>query len=226
MNRIRKHGDKYEVLVTPHHTYDSAMEIIYGGFKDENLTGYSIRTFNTLQEAQDIAFSMPDIFWHKMISDHIDNYKNLHKKIKNILNDYLIIAQYDGHLMTPEEIKNSMFNRVKRNDAAFRLYNNLNDIICFKIINPWTDNCVEISKILMKISDLKINKHYVVNKAIYLIGETDLSTTYQIIIMPTMINQFIEWKIKHPEASQNSLSNMLNQCIQMQVGIDKNLIVR
>jgi hypothetical protein len=41
-----------------------------------------------------------------------------------------------------------------------------------------------------------------------------------------MINQFIEWKIKHPEASQNSLSNMLNQCIQMQNGIDKNLIVR
>jgi hypothetical protein len=226
MNRIRKHGDKYEVLITPFNVYDSAMEIIYGSFKDENLSGYSIRTFNTLQEAQDIAFNMPDIFWHKMTSDHIDNYKNLYKQIKNILDDYLIIAEYNGHLMTPEEIKNVMFNRIKRNDYAFRLYNNLNDIISFKIVNPWTENCIEISKILIKTHELKIKKHFVVNKAIFLIGETDLNTTYQIIILPTLINQFIEWKIKHPEASQNSLSNTLNQSILLQQSIDKVLIIR
>ena len=140
MNRIRKHGDKYEVLITPFHVYDSAQEISYGGFKDENLAGYSIRTYNTLQEAQDIAFGLPDIFWHKMVSDHVDNYKILQKKIKDILNDYMIVSDFSGHLMTPEELKNSMFNRVKRNDVAFRLYNNLNDIISFKIVNPRTNN--------------------------------------------------------------------------------------
>jgi hypothetical protein len=44
--------------------------------------------------------------------------------------------------------------------------------------------------------------------------------------MSTLINQFIEWKKLHPEASQNSLSNMLNQSIEMQNVIDKNIIVR
>jgi hypothetical protein len=226
MNRIRKHGDKYEVLVTPYHMYDSQMEIILGGWRDENLTGYSIKTFDTLQAAQEEAYNYPDIFWNKLISDHVEYYKILSKTLQNLLNDYLVIAELKCHLMTADELKYSMFNRIKRNDAAFRLYNNLNDIICFKIINPWTFNCIEISKKLIQVAELRIIKHFVVNKALYLIGETPLGTTYQIIVMSTLINQFIEWKKLHPEASQNSLSNMLNQSIEMQNVIDKNIIVR
>jgi hypothetical protein len=53
MNRIRKHGYKFEVLVTPFRKYDASMETILGGWRDENLGGYSIKTFNSLAEAQD-----------------------------------------------------------------------------------------------------------------------------------------------------------------------------
>lgn len=226
MNRIRKIDDKYEVLVTPVRRYDSAMELILGGWSDEKLAGYEIKTFDSINDALVESYKYPQILWSKLISDNVDNFKNLQKTIKNILSDNMFIFEMKSILMTPEQLKNTMFDRVKRDDAKFRLFNNLNDIVCFQLINPWTKNCIELSKILIKTSSLRIVKQYVVNKAIYLVGETATGNTFQIIIMPTIISQFIEWKEIHPSATQQVLENMLSNITKLQTVVDKALVIR
>jgi len=221
MNRIRKFSNKYEVLITPYHKFDSAMEIIMGGWKSEDLVGYSIKTFDFMDDALEEAYKYPNIIWNKLSSDHIENYKDLYTHIQDLLNDHLYITEFKGRLLSGDDIKETMFNRVKRNDLQFRLYNNLDDIISFQIINPWTSNCVNISKMLIKKYDLRIIKNEVVNKIICLTGETTVGTTYEIKIIPTIMFQLIEWNKLHPNVNKTNLDTLMPQYIKLQDTIDR-----
>lgn len=226
MNRIRKVNNLYEVLITPHHVYDSSMELILGNWKDEDLADYSIKTFDTLNDAMAESYLHPDILWNKLSDDHIDNFKILNKKIREIIEKYNFIVDIKSSLLTGNQIKNCMFDRVKRNDGTFRLINQMNDIISFYIINPWTNNCAELGKIIVKDTSFKIIKHSIFNKIINLVGETDIGTTYQIIILPTLMYQFIEWKNKDRQLNQNTISNNLSQIIKAQDMLDKTVVLR
>jgi hypothetical protein len=162
----------------------------------------------------------------KLISDNFEQFNRLQPIIKDILKENLFIFEMKSLLMTQEELKHTMFDRVKRNDVKFRLFNNLNDIICFHLVNPWTKNCMELSKILIQHPDLRIVKKNVINRAICLVGEMATGTTFQIIVMPTLIDQFLEWKKIHRGTSSQTVSDMLIQSTKLQDTIDATMIIR
>lgn len=226
MNRIRKYGDKWQVLVTPYQQYNNSFEILRGFWTDEHIHNYNIEDFDTLNDAQGRAFEMPDIEWVKLIIMYKNAYHDIQKSIKHILDKNEYIVQFESKYMDPEMAKEAMFNRVMNNGRRFSLIKNMNDIISFHVINPWSVNIKEISDVLIKNKHLNIIKFYINNNMIHLIGKTDFGMTYEIGLWPTVLYNWSCWSKMHTEINNDVRINSLNEMIKTQKIIDNGYVIR
>lgn len=226
MNRLRQYNDKYQVLITPYHRFDSDASLMLGGWNDPDLKGYKILTFDTMEEAMGEAFNHPDILWNRLIEFHKDIYVELYMRIKNKITANGIVCEYDPYLLTGEQLKNIMFDRVMNYGERFRLTYNMNDIICFHITNPWTKNLKIIMKILQNDSRLRITK-YTYESGIYrLVGETSLGTSYEIVLWTTVLGNWGKWCYLHPNIPKEQIEKNLQNALMTQSEIDNRQYIR
>lgn len=227
MNRIRKFGNKYQVLITPTFIYSPSMELMLGNWTDEKLRNYQVIDFSDLQSAQCEALKWPDIDWYKLSLIHKDAYYDIYKQIKSDIYQHKFMVDIEGKYSQPDVIKEIMFDRVLANGNRFSLAYNMNDIIGFHIINPWTKNLEELSKILERDRMLKIYKKYESHGVITLIGITDVSTSYEIKLWPTLLSQWARWTYYNRYNNKTSVAlDSLKEIVMMQEKIDKNFVIR
>lgn len=193
MNRIRKFNNKYQVLITPNYTTNPSIELLLGYILDENIMKFSIKEFDSLNDALALALSFPDLDWNKLISIHKDIFFQLNNTIKQNLNYHKFIYDYKFNILTPQQLKNLIFNRVMRNGKRFIEFYNFNDIISFDIINPYTNNLIQIKNVLKNISKLNIVKIIQTNTHIKLIGITQNNSPYEIRLWNTLMYDYIYW---------------------------------
>lgn len=226
MNRIRQHNGKHQVIITPHHRFDTGFELMLGNWTDSKLKNYSIKEFTNLEDAQCEALLYPDIDWLKIVLFHKEIYLKLHKIIKSELETNNFIVDFEAKIMTADELKNTMFNRVMQYGKRFNLSYNLNDIIGFHIINPWNSNLNEIKQILIKNKTLRISKIHEVKGSIKLIGVTDIGTTYEITLWPTLIAQWARWVSKEKNLSEKAIDDAFNDAVKAQEQINNTINLR
>lgn len=235
MNRVRKYNNIYQVLVTPHQKYNVGFEFLLGSWTDEGLMGFEVREYPTYYEAECMADQHPDINWDQLVDYHKDAYIFLRDEIKSVLDHTKIAVQFKSQLMTAEQAKNKMFDRVirgqetlqeKNSTSGFRIIFDMNDIISFTIVNPWTRNLIEIEQFLFNNARLRLIHVVRKNNVTHLIGRTDLGTSYEIILVPSVLNNWMEWKVLHPEMGLPYHMATLKNCIKTQKSVDETLCLR
>lgn len=234
MNRIRKLDDnKYQVLITPTLNIFPDSPLLVGNWDDESLRNYKVLTFETLNEAQCEAFKYPDIDWYRFILNHQPIIQRLEILLRQIVDEFQFDVQFIPKLMTPEEFKNRMFDRVLLNGQRFNLKYDFSDIISFTIANPWSMNLYKLAKIIenykvhLHRDDLRIkHKKILDGKIISLIGITEFGTTYEIKLLPTMLYQWALWVRKNPEKTDGEIKQVYSNQLKLQGIIDKNQIIR
>lgn len=218
MNRIREVDAGYQVLVSPHRKYDVGFEFMLGSWTDEGLEGFRVLEFDTYDQAECEALRHPDINWEMLHDFHKDQFEMFYRIVKNILDYSEIAAELVPTLMKPNQIKNTMMNRVLKGQINsqsndFRLAYDMNDIITYVIHNPWSSNLDRIRSFLVGESRLNIYKSYVINNIIHIVGRTDIGTTYEILLCPTIMYHWMK--------NQNKTSSSLVKVIKAQQAIDK-----
>lgn len=196
MNRIRKINRIYQVLITPDFQISPDSSLLIGNLEDESLRNFFVLQFDTLNDAQCEAFKYPDIDWYRIISNHQHIFNRLDSTIRNILDNGGINYEIKSTLISPENFKNIIFDRVLLGGNRSNLRFNSYEIINFTILNPWTNNLYNISNILENYrahlyrDDLRIKfKKILDGKIICLFGYTEYGTTYEIKLIPTLIHQ-------------------------------------
>jgi len=193
MNRIRKYNNVYQVLITPNFTTNPSIELLLGYILDENIIKFSIKEFDSLNDALALALSFPDLDWNKLISIHKDIFFQLNNTIKQNLNYHKFVYDYKYHILTPQQLKNLIFNRVMFNGKRFIEFYNFNDIISFDIINPYTNNLIQIKNVLKNISKLNIIKIIQTKTHIKLIGISQINSPYEIRLWNSLMYDYIYW---------------------------------
>lgn len=225
MNRIRKVGNIYQVLLTPTYEYSPNFEIMLGNWMESNLRNFKVIEFNSLNDALGEAYKYPDIDWNKLVSIHYDAYEKIVPMITQIMHKQKRIVEIDAKLANPTEVKNLMFDRISRLGNRFTLIYNANDVISINIVNPWSQNLKDIATFLQKIPELRIVRKYYSRGIVHLIGETEMNTTYEIKLWPTLIYNWAKW-VAFENISQASAKQILNQIIEKQNIIDDGIIIR
>lgn len=229
MNRIRNNNNVFQVLLTPTQPTNAGFELIRGdmvSFDDSYLRDYKILSYDTLGAAQDIAFNYPDIDWDGLVLLHNNVYIDLKRLIEKDLRQYKISADFEPHMMNAVELKETMFNRVENAGDRFNLSYQLNDIISFTIVNMWTANLDLITSILVNDRRLRIKKVQKIGPMIKLIGITDVSTAYEIRLIPTVISQYLKWIQRYNITSEKAKKIMLERAEKQQKEIDNNFVIR
>lgn len=180
MNRIRQINNKYQVLITPHKRFDSGIELMLGNWTDLHFGGFSIKTFNSLEDATILAFQMPDINWDQLVLFHKDIFNKLFNIIIYEINVNDIDVYIKPKLLNSHQIKHLMFERVLNKNDNFRLNYHMNDIISFNIIHNDQHLLNELSNILSVNQALRISFKTNSTNSITLVGITDLGTSYEI----------------------------------------------
>jgi len=233
MNRIRKFEDGYQVLITPNLKIFPDSPLLVGNWQDENLRNYEVLTFKTLNDAQCEAFKYPDIDWFRFILNHEEIFRRLESLIKEIIDKFGYNVQLVSKLMTPEEFKNTMFNRVIANGNRFNLRHSFNDIISFSIINPWTTNLHTLAKIIQNYrihlhrDDLRLKEKRIIDgKIISMVGLTEFGTTYEIKFIPSILYNWAEWCREHPNKTEQEIMDLYKQLLISQNKIDNGVIIK
>jgi hypothetical protein len=226
MNRIREYNFKYQVLITPTMPMHTGYELMMGNWTDEHLRNYYVLEFDNMGDAQCEAFKHPDIDWEKMSLMHQNVYYDLKNVIKKILNDHKFIGEFQPKILSPNELKNTMFDRVMYYGKRFTLRYNFNDSIGFHIVNPFTKNLIEISKYLEVDPRLRIHRKFINNGVIHLIGRTDLGTTFEIGLWPTMIAQWARWAEENPQISTENKKYSFLEAVKKQEKMDSGFEIR
>ena len=226
MNRIREYNYRYQVLITPTMPFNSSFELMLGNWTDEHLRNYYILEFDNLGDAQCEAFTHPDLDWDKLVLLHQNAYYDIQKIIKEILKSYNFIGEIQPRILSPEELKQNMFDRVMYYGKRFTLKYKMNDIIAFHIINPFSKNLEKVSEYLENDSRLKIIRKFVNNGVIHLIGKTDVGTTYEIGLWPTMISQWARWAEENPQISNENKKYTFMESIKKQEQLDSGFEIR
>lgn len=226
MNRIRKYENKYQVLITPCKFENDGIVEMLGYLTDDNLIKCKIAEFSNLNDALDESFKYPDLNWERLIQFHKDIYVELYRRIKLTLDKNCLIYEIEPKLTTGEEIKQIIFNRVMNNCKRFILTYNLNDVIGYHIINPWSKNLKEIEKILKNDPNLRITRKEEINGVIRFICNTTISTTYEIIVWPSLIVNWAKWILKNPTLQQKVKVSSLNDILNTQKMIDSSVNLR
>lgn len=229
MNRVRRVGSTYQCLLSPHRKYDTGFESLIGSWTDESMIGFEVRTYPTYTEAECQAIEMPDINWDRLVEFHKDQYMFLKNVINNVLERTDIATDFKHYLATPIQAKNRMFDRVikgqnmlaERNSTlGFRTVYNMNDIISFVIVNPWSQNLRTLADKFIRTERLNIFNKIEKDGAIQLVGRTDIGTTYEILLVTSVINNWIVWREKNTHISPDRVKSALKNCIKTQKLID------
>lgn len=237
MNRIRKYNNKYQVLITPYQKYNQGFEFLLGSWTDEGLMGFEVMTFDTYFDAECEAENHPDINWEQLVDFHKDIYVALKVRIQETIDHTKMSLGFKTRLMTPEQTKEKMFDRVLRGQEmiqtnesdsyqGFRIIHDMNDIVSFTIVNPWTKNLEEMEKHLLEYSRLNLFRKIKKNNITHLIGRTDIGTTYEIILVPSILDNWMEWRRLNNKLSAPQHLNALNSCIKAQRMIDSTIALR
>jgi len=233
MNRIRKVGDIYQVLITPYMKVAPDVPLLIGNWDDENLRNYSIISYDNLGDAQCEAFNYPDIDWHRIALNHEHIFIRLKKTISDLLERYNFKVEFKADIMDGEILKNTMFNRVERDGERFNLRFAMNDLISFTIINPWGNNLFKISHMLenhrehLARDDLRIRyKKVLDNKIIILNGYTELGTIYEVRLVPTTIDHWAMWMREIGFTKMEYGMKLYKDILKQQDYVDKNIVIR
>lgn len=226
-NRIRKYKDKYQVLITNPRSnmYDSTGEMI-GNWTDDHLRNHKIEEYSNSEDAMICAYNFPDLNWESIVSYHKEIYKHLYTIIKSELEEHNFIVELEPKIMTAEELKNVMFDRIMQFGDRFTLSYNLNDVIGFHIVNPWGKNLREIFRVLKKNRRLKIIRYEHEHGVIRAIGETDIGSLYEINLWPTLVANWARWVNRHPELSKKAVDSALKDILRTQQQIEKSINIR
>ena len=230
MNRVRKFGDKYQVLITPDGLNNPSFEVLLDMWKEPVFSNFYIEEYDSLNDGLYHSLKHPDLDWSKLVSIHQYIYTKLTNEVESVLNQSKITAEFIPHIVTPEELKNNMFDRVMVNGQRFTLVQQMNDIISFDIVCPWTTNLETLSKLLQRVSCLRVlyvKPDIKQNKVIYIVGETDIGTTYEIRLWPTLMYNWSKWveKNKHNPATKQIAFDMLQKIKQQQKQLDESLVL-
>lgn len=217
MNRIRKINNTYQVLVNQNYTTNPSIELTLGSLTDEKLLNYEIVEFQSMQDALNLAYNMPDINFNKISSSCVDAYKRLNKLIQRYLKNMSIT--FKSKLLNPNELKTITFDRISNLGNRFTFLYNFNDVIAFDIINPWTNNLINISNILVNIPELNIIRIEKQQTHIKLVGLTEMNTTFEIRLWTSLIYNFMEWIYKNNK-NINHYQNKLLNILQQQIILD------
>ena len=227
MNRIRRtNKGTYEVLITPHRRFDSGIELILGGWTDTGLRGFTVKEFTDLSDAENESNDHSTLDWKYLVSLQKSPFDYLHGELLKSLSKTDILHTVEPKLLTSDEAKNVMFERVKIYGDRFRLCYNFNDLITFKITNPWTDNLNNIAEILKLNPNLKLIRQYTNNNVIYLIGQTDNNTTYEILLCPTLIDHWSKWINRNSHLPEEVSTRTFNNTIKQQAYLDSTHILK
>jgi hypothetical protein len=194
MNRIRKTIDgTFQVLTTPHRKYDVGFEFMLGGWTDEGMLGFKVLEFDNYADAECEAMRHPDISWERLHEFHKDQYSLFGDIVSKVLDHSRITSNFYPNLMAPKQIKHTMMNRVlkmqkamniqdselydDKTDTSFRLSYDMNDIITYVVVNPWSSNLNRLRSFLISETRLNIYKSHNLNGIIHLVGRTDINTT-------------------------------------------------
>ena len=99
-------------------------------------------------------------------------------------------------------------------------------MIIVDIIQPKEDIAIEISKYLEVDPRLRIHRKFVNNGVIHLIGRTDLGTTFEIGLWPTMIAQWARWADENPQISNENKKYSFLEAIKKQEKMDSGFEIR
>lgn len=223
MNRVRKYDGIYQVLLTPNNNMSPDSSLLTGNWLDPTFKDFGVLNFDNMNDAVYESLKYPDINWSKIILDHTEIFKQLYRKIFGLIARRNISVQFIPKLMTPEELKNEMFNRVMNNND-FNLFDNFTDIISFTIVYPWTRKLSDISGMLQReiYDGYKIqHKKTYYGKIIELIGYTPYGTPYQIRLLPNVLHQYI---LGMPITRIKYNDNFAN-LLKTQDNLDKNTMV-
>lgn len=228
MNRIREVNGKYQVLHTPNFGVAPTMEIIAGNWEDSHLRGFKIEEYPTLSDAQMAAFRMPDLDWYELVRMNVDHFHQLHRIIKQDLQDHKFIVDIKPNLMDPATLKDTTFRRATKLGERFTLTYDMNDIISFCIVNPWSKNLNEIAKVLKYDPRLRIRHIKSYDKMIHLIGTTELGTMFEIKLWPTIMYQWALRNHRHYDDSglDDTPKKFYQDCLKLQDKIDMDVRVR
>jgi hypothetical protein len=231
MNRIRQSKNGFQVLITPNLGIAPSMELMTGHWDDDDLCGFYIEEYSCLDDAQCVAFRLPDIDWYKLVRLHADHYHQLNNFIKSVIFDYKFMVELKANYMSPEILKETTFNRVSNLGDRYSMTYDMNDIISFNIVNPWTKNVEKLAKILQEMPELRIKDVKVYgNKVIHLTGLTELGTTYEIRLWPTILYQWAEWHNTHSHRNTNVSNEKLNAIYKkywdLQDNVDRSIHIR
>ena len=237
MNRIRRINDLYQVLITPSNKLSSDTALWLGSWKyfndwdDVSTQNYHILTFNNLRDAQNVAHNYPNIDWYRIVLNHEYIFKRLDDTIQKIIYDNNFTVEYYPMLMDPHTFKNTMFDRVL--NGRFSMADNMNDLISFTIVNPWTPNLYKLAQQIINHKnhiyrdDLRIVKKKIVDgKIIYLYGITEFGTIYEIKLIPTLLFQWTSWFKKYGHLKKKYARKLYLQYLKKQDKLDTGNIIR
>jgi hypothetical protein len=233
MNRIRKYkssngyNTKWQVIMTPHQDYNVGFEYLLGSWTDEGIMGFKVLEFDSYDRAVEIATNHPDINWDQLVDFHKDSYLFLGKLIGEIVSDSNMICRTSSKLLTPDEAKDRMFERIQRYEMIgdTRSVLEQNDLISYRITNPWSGNLAEIARRLMRSQRLRIFKKMEDSSILSLIGRTDIGTTYEIILCPDLIANWLDWK-EIKDLNDKQYEKSLKSMIELQKTIDRSQRLR
>lgn len=228
MNRVRRLGNVFQVLITPSIKVSPDSSLMVGNWEDSELRNFYILEFPTVSDALCEAMNHPDIDWYRLIINHTHIFKRLDNTIKSVMQDQGFSTEYHPQLMTPEMLKSTMFDRVMKNGDRYNLRYGANDIISFTIINPWSSNLHKIARALESHrvhpyrDDLRIRERNITNgNVISLLGYTEFGTVYEIRLVPTLIYQWEEWFRKFGFMKPQQAEQTLKEIIKKQSEVDK-----
>lgn len=220
MNRIRENNGKFQVLITPTQRFNAGFEFMAGNWRDEDLRNYFIIEYDNIYDAQNEAFRYPDLDWEKLVLFHQGVFFDLKKRLHTVFNENKINANLDAIYQSPKQVKETMFNRVAEHGKRFTVKYCLNDVIGFHITCPTFKQLVSIAQILEQVPRFRIFKKIVVNKVIHLVGVTDVGTTFEIILWPSLIAHWAQWASTTHGVSEETKAIAFKEALKKQNLID------
>ena len=233
MNRIRKADGKYQVLITPTIQMSPDSSLLIGNWEDESLRNYSVLQFETMNDAMCESYNYPDIDWYKIVLNHKYIFQRLESTLQKIINENKLNVEFRSKLLDPVSLKNMMSDRVIKAGERFNLKTGINDIISFTIINPWSNNLHNIAKLIENYQehvyrdDLRIRSKKIIDgKIIYLHGVTEFGTIYEIKLIPTLLQQWVDWYNKNGHQNEEVATKLYNDVLKKQEAMDNGPIFR
>lgn len=227
MNRIRSFNNKYQILISNNNINYHDVDELLNNWLDISFNNYHIEETDNLQDALYESLKYQDIDWYKIVSYHVENYKKLKAIIENLIKKYNYTVELKSDIVTPDDLKNNIFDRVMLSHKFVNLANDVNDIISYTITNSWTKNLNHMAQLFEKDVRLRIFSKQHKNNSFYLTGKTEIGTSYSIIFMPTLINNAIKWlhNNKHNTNIENIFPEIIKKAIDLQTELDKQPLV-